>query len=105
MLSGVRRTRQSSGNETRTDRHHRRQPRYRCGHRHRDRKRGYPVTGLNKAFLARDSVKSFLAKRIPVGKPGTPEQVARLVGGILDENLTFLTGETIYIDGGQGMFH
>lgn len=68
-------------------------------------KRGYPVTGLNKAFLARDSVKSFLAKRIPVGKPGTPEQVARLVGGILDENLTFLTGETIYIDGGQGMFH
>ena len=34
-----------------------------------------------------------------------PEEVARLIGAILDEPIPFLTGETIHLDGGQGMNH
>jgi NAD(P)-dependent dehydrogenase (short-subunit alcohol dehydrogenase family) len=66
---------------------------------------GYIETDLNRDFLAKESVKAVLRKRIPTGGPGTAEEVARLIGAILDEKLPFLTGETIYIDGGQGMNH
>ncbi len=66
---------------------------------------GYIETDLNRDYLTRDKVKSFMAQRIPVGGPGTAEDVARLVAGIFSENIGFMTGETIYLDGGQGMNH
>jgi NAD(P)-dependent dehydrogenase (short-subunit alcohol dehydrogenase family) len=50
-------------------------------------------------------VRSWLQKRIPARRPGTPEEVAKLVGSLFSENIGFMTGETIYIDGGQGMNH
>ena len=46
-----------------------------------------------------------MKKRIPAGRPGAPEEVARLIGVILDERIPFLTGETIYLDGGHGINH
>lgn len=66
---------------------------------------GYIETDLNKEFLARESIRDWLSQRIPTGQAAGPDQVARLIGSLLDEKLPFLTGETIYIDGGQGMFH
>ena len=44
-----------------------------------------------------------LKKRIPGGKTGTTADVSRLVAAIFGEDLPFLTGETIYIDGGQAI--
>jgi len=66
---------------------------------------GYIATDLNAEFREKDSVKAWIKRRIPVARPGAPEEVARLVGGLFRSDLGFLTGETIYIDGGQGMFH
>ena len=66
---------------------------------------GYIETDLNRDFLGRDKVRSWLQKRIPVRRPGTPDEVGRLVASLFTENVGFLTGETIYIDGGQGMNH
>jgi NAD(P)-dependent dehydrogenase (short-subunit alcohol dehydrogenase family) len=66
---------------------------------------GYIETGLNRDFLAKDKVKVWLGRRIPVGRVGSADEVARLVGSIFAENIGFLTGETIYLDGGQGMNH
>jgi NAD(P)-dependent dehydrogenase (short-subunit alcohol dehydrogenase family) len=66
---------------------------------------GYIETDLNRDFLAKDKVKAWLQRRVPVGRPGSADEVARLIGSIFAENITFLTGETIYIDGGQGMNH
>lgn len=66
---------------------------------------GYIETDLNREFLSREKVKSWLARRVPVGRAGTPEEVARLVAVLFAENIGFLTGETIYIDGGQGANH
>ena len=39
--------------------------------------------------------------------PGTQrlEAVARLVASLFTEDIAFLTGEAIYIDGGQGVAH
>lgn len=66
---------------------------------------GYIETDLNKEFLASEKTRAFLASRIPVGGPAQADEVARLIGCLFDENISFLTGETIYLDGGQGMAH
>lgn len=66
---------------------------------------GYIETDLNRDFLARDKVRAWMKNRIPTGAAGQPADVARLVGAIFAEGIGFLTGETIYIDGGQGMNH
>jgi NAD(P)-dependent dehydrogenase (short-subunit alcohol dehydrogenase family) len=66
---------------------------------------GYIETDLNRDYLSREKVQTWMKSRIPVGSPGKPEEVARLVAAIFGENIGFLTGETIYIDGAQGMNH
>lgn len=66
---------------------------------------GYIETDLNREFLAHPSVLEALRSRIPAGGPAQPTQVARLVAALLSEDIPFLTGETIYLDGGQGMHH
>jgi NAD(P)-dependent dehydrogenase (short-subunit alcohol dehydrogenase family) len=66
---------------------------------------GYIETDLNRDFLSREKVQAWMRQRIPVGGPGQGEDVARLVAAIFSERIGFLTGETIYIDGAQGMNH
>ena len=66
---------------------------------------GYIKTDLNKDYLNRDKVRAWLTRRVPMGGPGQPADVARLVAALICEDIPFLTGETIYIDGGQGMNH
>jgi NAD(P)-dependent dehydrogenase (short-subunit alcohol dehydrogenase family) len=63
---------------------------------------GYIETDLNREFLASEKVRSWLKRRVPVGRPGRADEVARLVGVLFSERIGFLTGETIYVDGGQG---
>lgn len=66
---------------------------------------GYVVTDLNRESLERGPVREYIDKRIPGRRPGNPEEIARLVAAIFSEDIPFLTGETIYIDGGQGIAH
>lgn len=66
---------------------------------------GYIETDLNRDYLARDKVRSWMAQRIPVGAPGQAVEVARFVAALIVERIAFLTGETIYLDGGQGINH
>lgn len=66
---------------------------------------GYIETDLNQDYLSRDKVKAWMAQRIPVGQPGSVAEVARLVAMLCAEGIGFLTGETIYMDGGQGINH
>jgi NAD(P)-dependent dehydrogenase (short-subunit alcohol dehydrogenase family) len=63
---------------------------------------GYIETELNRDFLGNEKIRGWLAKRAPVGRAGTTHEVARLVGALFSEKIGILTGETIYIDGGQG---
>jgi NAD(P)-dependent dehydrogenase (short-subunit alcohol dehydrogenase family) len=66
---------------------------------------GYVVTDLNRESLERGPVREYIDKRIPGRRPGTAEEIAKLVASMYTEDIPFLTGETIYIDGGQGMAH
>lgn len=64
---------------------------------------GFIATDLNLEYMQQDSFRRFLKRRIPTGDLGPPEEVGRLIGMLYDEDLPFLTGETIYIDGGQSV--
>jgi NAD(P)-dependent dehydrogenase (short-subunit alcohol dehydrogenase family) len=66
---------------------------------------GYIETDLNRDYLAREKVKAWMAQRIPTGGAGSVNDVARLVTAIFAENIGYLTGETIYVDGAQGINH
>jgi NAD(P)-dependent dehydrogenase (short-subunit alcohol dehydrogenase family) len=66
---------------------------------------GYVETDLNRDFLSREKIKTWLGQRVPLGRAGQPAEIARIVAVLMSEALTFLTGETIYVDGGQGMNH
>jgi NAD(P)-dependent dehydrogenase (short-subunit alcohol dehydrogenase family) len=66
---------------------------------------GYIETDLNRDFLAKERVQGWLRQRVPLKRAGRPEEVGRLVGALFCEDIPFLTGETIYLDGGQGVNH
>ena len=66
---------------------------------------GYIITDLNRQSLEQGPVREYIDKRIPGRRPGTAEEVARLVAALFAEDIAFLSGETIYIDGGQGIAH
>jgi NAD(P)-dependent dehydrogenase (short-subunit alcohol dehydrogenase family) len=66
---------------------------------------GYILTDLNREALGSGALRDYLEKRIPGGRPGTAEEVGRFVASLFVVDSPFLTGETIYLDGGQGMAH
>jgi len=66
---------------------------------------GYIETDLNRDFLTSEKTAAWIKRRVPVGRPGKPDEVARMVSLLFTEAIGFLTGETIYLDGGQGMYH
>lgn len=66
---------------------------------------GFIGTDLNKRHLEHAGFREYITKRIPSGEIGSPEEVARLIAGLAVENLAFLSGETIYLDGAQAVAH
>lgn len=66
---------------------------------------GYIETDLNRDFLSDEKTKRWLDRRVPVGRAGTSDEVARFVASLYATPIPYLTGETIYLDGGHGMNH
>lgn len=66
---------------------------------------GYIVTDLNREAMTKGPLADYLKKRIPSGATGATSDVAKLVAAIFSEDIPFLSGETIYIDGAQGINH
>ncbi len=63
---------------------------------------GYIATAMNTDYLASEAGGRRLA-RVPSGRAGEPEEVARFVAGLFDDPVAYLTGTTIYLDGGLGI--
>ena len=66
---------------------------------------GYVETPLNKDYLGREKIRQWMRERIPLGRVGTAAEVARFIGLLFEDDMPYLTGETIYMDGGHGMNH
>ena len=59
-------------------------------------------TGFHARFTARDTFDG-IAKTIPLGHAGTPEDVANAIVFLAGDDAAFLTGETIEVNGGAYM--
>ncbi len=64
---------------------------------------GYIETDFNRDFFASEKTREWLRQRAPLHRPGSVDEVARLVAALFTEDIGFLTGETIYIDGAQSV--
>jgi len=63
---------------------------------------GYVETDFNRDFMQNEKIKAWIKKRVPLGRPATLDEIARLVGMLFTEAIPYLSGDTIYIDGGHG---
>lgn len=61
---------------------------------------GAIATPINKALLENKSELDALLKNIPLGRMGTPEDVAGLVAFLVSNEAAYVTGATYVVDGG-----
>ena len=61
---------------------------------------GAIATPINEALLNDKPMLDALLKNIPLGRMGTPEDVAGLVAYLASDNASYMTGSTLVIDGG-----
>lgn len=66
---------------------------------------GYIATDLNRESMESGPLSDYLTKRIPAGKAGDANDVSAVVASLFEIDSPFLTGETLYVDGGQGIAH
>ncbi|MEM9681713.1 MAG: SDR family oxidoreductase [Pseudomonadota bacterium] len=64
---------------------------------------GYIETDLNREALCSEKFQKWVARNVPAGRTGTVQDVATLVATLFEKDIDFLTGETIYLDGGQSV--
>ncbi|WP_438317515.1 3-oxoacyl-[acyl-carrier-protein] reductase [Sporosarcina sp. FA9] len=62
---------------------------------------GFITTDMTEALS--DEVKDQMLSVIPLGKLGSPENVARTVLFLLSDDAAYITGQTIHVDGGMVM--
>jgi len=61
---------------------------------------GYVDTELNKALIEDEAFDAWVKKRCPLGRWGTPEDIAWPVVFLASPASDFITGQVIYVDGG-----
>ena len=73
-------------------------------------KRDITINAVAPGFIATDMTEQndgvnaeYLIKEIPLGRFGEPEEVAGLVDFLCSENASYITGQTIHINGGLYM--
>src|SRR5512142_2475940 len=60
---------------------------------------GAIATPINKRTLEDPQKLKALENEIPLGRVGTPEEVAKLVAYLASDDASYITGETVIIDG------
>ena len=73
-------------------------------------KRDITINAVAPGFISTDMTEQndgvnseYLIKEIPMGRFGEPEEVADLVGFLCSEKASYITGQTIHINGGMYM--
>lgn len=65
---------------------------------------GFIETPFTKAVLDNQDVKNWLIERTPMGRIGKPEDVANAVAFLGSEKANWITGTTLFVDGGWTVF-
>jgi glucose 1-dehydrogenase len=61
-------------------------------------------TDMNKTLRDNKEVLEKVLKQIPIDRIGTPEEVANVVDFLASEKASYITGTTIYVDGGMTLY-
>ena len=61
---------------------------------------GWTVTEMTQSYFSQEPVRQFLLERIPLNRLGKPEDMAHLAVFLASDYSDYITGQTIYVDGG-----
>ena len=61
---------------------------------------GWIITEFTKNYFAKEDVKKYLLDRTPLGRFGTPEEVASMITYLASDMASFVTGGIFFVDGG-----
>jgi NAD(P)-dependent dehydrogenase (short-subunit alcohol dehydrogenase family) len=64
---------------------------------------GYVETAMNRDYLSHPVHGATVKSRVFIGRAGQREEIGRLIAALFAEQLQYLTGETIFIDGGHSI--
>lgn len=62
---------------------------------------GYIATDMTAALP--EAARADMVRQIPAARPGQPEEVARAVAFLADEQSSYITGQVLCVDGGMAM--
>jgi NAD(P)-dependent dehydrogenase (short-subunit alcohol dehydrogenase family) len=58
-------------------------------------------TDMYKGVVADPAAVKRVMSRTPMGRPGEPSEVASIAAFLASDDASYVTGETIYVDGGR----
>lgn len=62
---------------------------------------GFTDTPFVKRAMARDETKKRILARVPMGRPGGPEEVAPMIAYLASDDASYTTGSAFFVDGGS----
>lgn len=65
---------------------------------------GATVTPINESWTTDPEQKAIVTSHIPMGRPGFSEEMAAATAFLASEEAAYITGQTLYIDGGLTLY-
>ncbi|MBW4560564.1 MAG: glucose 1-dehydrogenase [Mojavia pulchra JT2-VF2] len=65
---------------------------------------GATITPINSAWIDDPDAKAAVESNIPMKRAGTPEEMAAAVAFLSSDEATYITGQTLFIDGGLTLY-
>lgn len=65
---------------------------------------GATITPINSAWIDDPEAKAEVESNIPMQRAGTPEEMAAAVAFLASDEATYITGQTLFIDGGLTLY-
>lgn len=65
---------------------------------------GATVTPINRAWIDDPEKRAMVVSHIPMGRAGTSEEMAAVVAFLCSDEAAYITGQTLYVDGGLTLY-
>jgi glucose 1-dehydrogenase len=65
---------------------------------------GATITPINRAWTDDPAKRQEVERHIPLGRAGTPEEMAGVACFLASDEAAYITGQTVYVDGGLTLY-